>query len=322
MQLTYAYKPQASALGSTTEGAKELLKFVAEQLVCTGVPEPQGGALHKYYGYYVDTCDKPGEDGFPSRLIMGSVGKKKDVHVWHRPGYNCGDVVQSTPTKQEKALKQRQSYDHVTIRSAGCAMLVDPDAQLKGGVLCSGCKAVKTKLQKKAAKQQDPRKPASAQANISTFSPAQLGERVQHLQRTCKNLTQKCKRLIKRWCDSLEEAPPSQVQEIYDLHMEHKDKFFQEFSKDTTPIFSGEHANLAQLEAVLFYFQSWAEESGAANSKEGKHKFIPYGECFYDIKLTIISVITFIKHYLGNGSAPGRLYIYTKDFRSKRIQFL
>ena len=78
--------------------------------------------------------------------------------------------------------------------------------------------------------------------------------------------------------------------------------------QDTTPIFSGEHANLAQLEAVLFYFQSWAEESGAANSKEGKHKFIPYGECFYDIKLTIISVITFIKHYLGNGSAPGRMY--------------
>ena len=83
--------------------------------------------------------------------------------------------------------------------------------------------------------------------------------------------------------------------------------FFSTF-QDTTPIYNGDHPNLAKLEAVLFYFQSWAEESGAENSgKEGKHKFIPHGECFYDIKLTIISVITFIKYYLGCGSALGQM---------------
>ena len=68
-----------------------------------------------------------------------------------------------------------------------------------------------------------------------------------------------------------------------------------------------DHANLAKLEAVLFYFQSLAEESGTHSGKEDKWKFTPHGECFYDINLAILSVTTFIKRYLGCGSAPGKM---------------
>ena len=72
---------QINASGATTEGAKDLLRLVAEQPICTGVLEPADGALSEYYGYYVSICDPKGECAFPSNLIVGSVGVKKDAHV-------------------------------------------------------------------------------------------------------------------------------------------------------------------------------------------------------------------------------------------------
>lgn len=142
--------------------------------------EPQKDcALRAYYGYYVDSCDPPGEITPPSRLVVGSIGERKGAHVWGVPGTIRQKpeaaiqptptkpvkvpplaqlpAIQATPTKSEKVtpLAQLPSYGHVTIRSANCAVLMNGPQQ--PGALCAECTDTKRFLQKKANKQKDPR---------------------------------------------------------------------------------------------------------------------------------------------------------------------
>ena len=215
--------------------------------------EPQkDSALRTYYGYYVDSCDPPGEITPPSRLVVGSIGERKGAHVWGVPGTIRQKpeaaiqptptkpvkvpplaqlpAIQATPTKSEKVtpLAQLPSYGHVTIRSANCAVLMNGPQQ--PGALCAECTDTKRFLQKKANKQKDPRKPASTKTHNSRLSPDQMEHKVELLKRGRRNAERRCERLVKSWCASLEDAPPSQVQEIHDLHMTHKKEFFEEFS--------------------------------------------------------------------------------------------
>jgi hypothetical protein len=130
------------------------------------VVEPQkDSALRTYYGYYVDSCDPPGEITPPSRLVVGSVGERKGAYVWGVPGTIRQKpeaaiqptptkpvkvpplaqlpAIQATPTKSEKVppLAQLPSYGHVTIRSANCAVLMNGPRQ--PGALCAECLTTK-----------------------------------------------------------------------------------------------------------------------------------------------------------------------------------